>query len=57
MSKEDFLRFAYLPLVGDLMSCPNKLSGEELKCFQHFVARSQEYFKTTFGDSKDGERI
>lgn len=57
MSNDDFLRFAYLPIVGDLRSYPNKLSGEELESFQHYTARLQDYTKAPLVRVKDGEQI
>ena len=57
MNNDDFLRFAYLPLIGDLRSCPNKLSGEELESFQQHTARLHDYIKAPLIRVKDGEQI
>lgn len=57
MSKDDFLRFAYLPLVGDLNTHPEKLSGNELESFQRFTARLQDYIKAPLVRVEDGEEI
>ena len=57
MSKDDFLRFAYLPLVGDLNTHPKKVSSKELESFQQYTARLQDYIKAPLVRVKDGEQI
>ena len=56
MSKDNFLQFAYLPLVGDLNTHP-KVSGKELEAFQQFTARLQDYIKAPLVRVEDGEEI
>lgn len=57
MSKDNFLQFAYLPLVGDLNTHPEKVSGKELEAFQQFTARLQDYIKAPLVRVEDGEEI